>query len=380
MGSPPFGFLDLQALRANAEELVVQAKGKPLRVATKSIRCLPVLDELLAMGAFRGVLALTLGEALMLDRLGYRDVVVGYPTADREALSLLVANAAACTNITLMFDSPDQLDLVDSVAPPRSRPVLRACLELDASLRVGPAHFGARRSPLFRPAELRDFARQVVDRPGYAPVGIMAYEGQVAGVYDAGRSPRAVAVRAMQRLSKRELRPRRAAAIRAVREVFEPEFVNGGGTGSVGFTADDPAVTEIAAGSGIYAPGLFTRYRNLPLSPAAFFACPVVRKPRADIATVSGGGWVASGTPGADRLPTIAYPEGLSFVANESAGEAQTPLHGDAARGLAVGDLVIFRHAKAGELCERVNELLVIDGECVADRWQTYRGRGVALQ
>ncbi|MFD5648738.1 alanine racemase [Streptomyces sp. NPDC127039] len=390
LGAPPYGVLDLAALRSNARELVAQAQGKPLRIATKSIRCLSVLDELLAIPGYRGLLTLTLAEALHLYGLGYRDLLVGYPTTDQDALRRLAANEQACAAITLMFDSIEQLDLVDAVLPPASRPVLRACLELDASLRVGPMHIGSRRSPLFRPEELRDFAAAVAARPGFRPVAIMAYEAQLAGVYDGGHSPRAHGVRLMQRSSRRELLPRRAAAVRAAREVFTPEFVNGGGTGSIRYTAADPHVTEIAAGSGIYAPGLFSRYRHLALRPAAYYACPVVRRPRPDIVTVAGAGWVASGVPGTDRLPTVAHPPGLSYVVNESAGEAQTPLRGAAAAGLAIGDLVLFRHAKAGELCERIGEFIVIDDQgagptsgprrAIVDRWATYRGQGIVLQ
>lgn len=380
LGSPPYGVLDLAALRANARELAGQAGGKPIRIATKSIRCTRVLDEVLGHEGYRGLLTLTLAEALTLRSLGYQDIVVGYPTTDRDALRRLAADRRACEEITLMFDSPEQLDFVDSVLPPGARPRLRACLELDASLKFGPAHVGSRRSPLFRPHELRGFAELVAARPGYRPVGVMAYEGQVAGVYNGGRTPRSYAVRLMQHRSRRELLGRRAAAVRAVREVFEPEFVNGGGTGSVRYTAADPHVTEVAAGSGLYAPGLFTRYRDLPLRPAAFYACPVVRRPRRDIVTVAGGGWVASGVPGADRLPTVVYPRGLSYVANESAGEAQTPLRGSAAGTLAIGDLVLFRHAKAGELCERINQFIVIDDHGIVDRWPTYRAQGMALQ
>jgi D-serine deaminase-like pyridoxal phosphate-dependent protein len=43
---------------------------------------------------------------------------------------------------------------------------------------------------------------------------------------------------------------------------------------------------------------------------------------------------------------------------------------------LNVGDPVIFRHAKAGELCERFSELLLIRGNTIEARVPTYRGQG----
>ena len=115
------------------------------------------------------------------------------------------------------------------------------------------------------------------------------------------------------------------------------EFVNGGGTGSIAATVSEDAITEVAAGSGLYCPTLFDGYRHLNLDPAAFFVTSVVRRPSPDFATVLGGGWVASGAAGTDRLPTPAWPDGLKLTGLEGAGEAQTPLHGPGARDLKPG-------------------------------------------
>src|SRR5699024_2186725 len=83
-------------------------------------------------------------------------------------------------------------------------------------------------------------------------VGLMFYEGQIAGTADAGRSARQAVVRALQRASMTELAERRAAVIAAVREVAELEFVNGGGTGSFESSAVEGTLTELAAGSGLF--------------------------------------------------------------------------------------------------------------------------------
>jgi D-serine deaminase-like pyridoxal phosphate-dependent protein len=49
---------------------------------------------------------------------------------------------------------------------------------------------------------------------------------------------------------------------------------------------------------------------------------------------------------------------------------------GEGARGLALGDRVWFRHAKAGELCERFATLHLVRGGEIADEVPTYRGEG----
>jgi D-serine deaminase-like pyridoxal phosphate-dependent protein len=186
-------------------------------------------------------------------------------------------------------------------------------------------------------------------------------------------------IRSLQRRSAREIRERRAAVVAAVSQVAELEFVNGGGTGSIEATASESAVTEVAAGSGFYAPTLFDTYSAFSLKPAAMFALPVVRKPAASIATALGGGYLASGIGDPTRLPTPYLPAGLRLDRFEGAGEVQTPLLGEAAWNLRVGDRVYFRHTKAGELCERFNTLHLVSGDEIVHEVPTYRGEGRAF-
>jgi D-serine deaminase-like pyridoxal phosphate-dependent protein len=181
----------------------------------------------------------------------------------------------------------------------------------------------------------------------------------------------------MQARSRLELARRRAAVVRAVRDVRpDLEFVNGGGTGSVEKTVAETAVTEVAAGSGLYHSALFDHYTNFSGRPAALFALPVVRRPGPGVVTCLGGGYPASGSGGKTRLPQPYLPAGLSYDTDEGAGEVQTPLLGDAADLLAVGDRVWFRHAKAGELCERFAVLHLLEGDRVVRSVPTYRGEG----
>jgi len=380
---PPFAVVDLGALRANADAMVASAAGKPIRLATKSVRCREIARGVLEQPGFHGVLSLTLAEALWLvsELEDLDDVVVGYPTADREALLRLSADDELAARITLMIDSAEQLDFIESVIAPDG-PQVRVCLDLDASLRLfrGRVHLGTRRSPLHDATSTVALVRDLLARPRFRLVGLMAYEAQIAGVGDdAGSLLHKTQIRGMQAVSGRELRERRAAVVAAVRALAPLEFVNGGGTGSIAATASEEAITEVAAGSGLYCPTLFDGYRNLNLHPAAYFVTSVVRRPSPDHATVLGAGWIASGAPGADRLPTPVWPHGLELTSLEGAGEAQTPLRGPGALDLRVGERVWFRHAKAGELCERVDRLHLVAGAEVFATVPTYRGEGHAF-
>ncbi|MFF2652337.1 amino acid deaminase/aldolase [Streptomyces sp. NPDC058045] len=379
----PLAVVDLDAFDANADDLVRRAGGKPIRVASKSVRCRALLERVLARDGFCGVMAFTLAEALWLARSGFGDVLLAYPSADRAGFAELTGDPKLAAAVTVLVDDPAQLRLVDE-ARDGGRAEVRVCLELDTSLRLlgGRLRVGALRSPLHSPAALAEAARAVVRRPGFRLVGLMAYEGHVAGVGDrvAGRPLHSGAVRLMQAAARRELAVRRAEAVRAVRAVAgELEFVNGGGTGSVQRTAAEAAVTEVAAGSGLYVPHLFDNYRSFSGSPAALFAQPVVRRPGVGVVTVLGGGYPASGVAGRDRLPVPYLPEGLGYDRQEGPGEVQTPLLGPAADDLLIGDRVWFRHAKAGELCERFDRLHLIEGDAVVDTVPTYRGEGLTF-
>ncbi|WP_327405321.1 amino acid deaminase/aldolase [Streptomyces sp. NBC_01288] len=379
----PLAIVDLDAFDANADDLVRRAGGKPVRVASKSVRCRTLLERVLARDGFAGLMSFTLAESLWLARSGFEDVLLAYPSADHAAFGELANDPKLAAAVTVMIDDPAQLKLIDDSRDGGTE-VIRVCLELDTSLKMlgGRVRIGALRSPLRSPAQLADIARTVSRRPGFKVVGIMAYEGHIAGVGDsiAGRPFRSRAIRLMQATAKRELAERRAEVVRAVRAVVpDLEFVNGGGTGSVQHTAAEDAVTEIAAGSGLYVPRLFDNYTSFTGRPSALFAMPVVRRPGVGVVTVLGGGYPASGAAGPDRLPVPYLPEGLRYDPQEGPGEVQTPLLGSPADDLLIGDKVWFRHAKAGELCERFDALHLIEGDAVTATVPTYRGEGMTF-
>jgi D-serine deaminase-like pyridoxal phosphate-dependent protein len=389
---PPFAMVDMAAFRANAAALTRRSHGRPVRIASKSVRSRDLLRAALDLPGYAGIMAFTLPEALWLASGGptdplARDILVAYPTADRHALVRLARSPEAAAAITLMVDCADHLDLIsaavaeaaaDTAEPPR----VRVCLDIDTSWQPlgSRARVGSYRSPVRTPAQAAALARAVVRRPELVLDGIMAYEGQIAGVGDAppGRPLYGRLLRGVQRRSAIELARRRAAIVGAVREVADPRFVNGGGTGSLHTTGRERAVTELAAGSGLFHPHLFDHYRSFHGRPAALFALPVVRRPARGVATVLGGGYPASGPADRFRPPLPYLPEGLSFTANEGAGEVQTPLLGAAADRLGLGDRVWMRHAKAGELCERFDTLHLVDSDTgdYLGSAPTYRGEG----
>lgn len=368
----PLAVVDLDAFDRNARDLLARAQGVPIRVASKSVRVRDLIERVLAVPGFAGVMAYSLPEALWLAE-GIDDILLGYPSVDREALRRLAADPVARERITLMVDDVEQVALIERALTRAATdgPPIQVCLDIDAGLRLGPLRVGPARSPVREVADAVALAR-ACERTGRLRVsGVMFYEGQVAGVGEAG--PTGPLVRAMKRASLAQLARRRPAVVAAVQDALgRAVLVNGGGTGSLEGTVADPTITEVTAGSGLYCPALFDHYRAFRRRPAAFFGLDVVRRPGVNVATAFGGGYVASGPAGADRLP--APVGGGRLLATEGAGEVQTPLRYPRGNAPRIGDRVWFRHAKAGELMERFDVVHLVRGERIEASVPTYRG------
>lgn len=364
----PLAVVDLAAFDRNADTLVGRAHGKPIRIATKSLRCRTLIERALARDGFGGLMCYSVREAIWWARAGHTNLLVAYPSVDVPALTQLVADPDLRAAVCVMVDSVELVDLIARDLPDHRG--LRVAVDVDSSLRLGPVHLGVRRSPLREPEDVEAVVRRALEH-GLAVVGLMFYDAQIAGLPDT--SP---AVRQVKARSDAQLRTRRAEVVRAIRSLTDLELVNGGGTGSLHVTGLDPALTELAAGSGLYAPVLFDGYDGLTLEPAAFFGCPVVRRPADDIVTVYSGGYLASGPPGWSRVPQPLEEQGLRLMRTEGTGEVQTPLKGAAAARISLGDRIWFRHAKAGELAERFTHLALVDGVAVVGEAATYRGEG----
>lgn len=382
----PAALVDLDAVEENARLLLtpVRAAGKTLRLATKSVRCPRLIASLVEAGEglIAGLMTYSAAETCFLADEGHRDLLLAYPTVQpRELRAIAEVNRRGATAAVVVDCEAHVLALAHAATTGKT--VIPAVVDVDLSYRPfgeGGPHLGVRRSPLRTPEAVCDLAERIASTPGLRFHGLLGYEAQIAGLPDA--SPFARWKNPIKRLLKRASRPTVEATRRACVEALRarglpPPIVNGAGTGNLAQAALEDVLTEVTAGSGFLASHLFSGYRDLALVPAALFALEVTRTPAPGIHTLHGGGWVASGEPGPDRLPAPYLPEGLALLSMEGAGEVQTPVAG--AVDLRPGDPVFFRHAKAGELAEHVNEYLLVRGDRVVERAPTYRGLGHAF-
>ena len=374
----PAAYVDLALFDANAAEVRHRAGGKRIRVASKSLRCVSLIRRVLGSdAAYQGVLCYSPWEAAFLSAKGLDDLIVAYPAWDEAALDAVAGEVARGKRIALMVDSPEHARRAGEAAT-RAGVTLPVGLDVDMSSSYPGLRFGVWRSPVGTVAAALRVVEAIEAHPQLKLEGVMGYEAQLSGVPDrwAGNPLKAALVRALKTRSVRAVARRRAAVVAAVRARGHAlRWVNGGGTGCLETTREEPCVTEVTAGSAFFAPALFDGYRLFRHRPAAGFAVEVTRRPAPGVFTCSGGGYVASGSAGREKLPRPYLPDGARLVEAEGAGEVQTPVRYDGPEPLGLGDPILFRHAKAGELCEHFTRLLLLEGERV-EEVPTYRGEG----
>ena len=379
----PAALVDLTLFEQNLRSILARAGDLPLRIASKSVRCPALLRHALAFDErCRGLMCFHMREACALAAMGFDDLLVAYPSCQAADIAAVCDAVAGGAVITLMVDCPEQVRRIAAVAAERGV-VLPLCLDVDMSWHLPGLNFGVYRSPVRHVEDALAVYHVIEASKTVRLEGVMGYEAQIAGVGDQvpGQALKNRVVRWLKRLSVPRLQALRGEVVAALREAGAPlRFVNGGGTGSLDSTRHDSAVTEVTAGSGLYAPTLFDHYRDLDYTPAALFALEVVRQPDAGRITCLGGGYIASGGTSPGKAPVPVLPAGLMLEPNEGAGEVQTPLRRADRRSAVplpgIGEPVFFRHAKAGELCERFNHLLLVRDGHVTEAVETYRGLG----
>ncbi|HET7522351.1 MAG TPA: amino acid deaminase/aldolase [Bacillales bacterium] len=377
--SKPFAYVDLDLFDENICNISSGQNGKNIRVASKSIRSVALLERILkADSCFRGIMCFSPFEAVYLAKQGFEDLLIGYPVWDPSALGGIAKLNRAGKSITLMIDSIPHIEQIEKAA--RDFGVrMPVCLDIDMSLNVPGLHFGVWRSPIRTVGDAGPVVEKISASEHVYLDGVMGYEAQIAGVGDRypGQAGKNAVVRTLKRRSIKKIAEKRAALVTMIQDAgISLRFVNGGGTGSLHTTGQEDVVTEVTVGSGFYSPGLFDNYRDFRYQPAAGYAIEMVRKPKADIYTCFGGGYAASGAAGKDRLPKPYLPEGAELVPLEGAGEVQTPISYRGREKLDFGDPILMRHAKAGELCERFNHLYCVSNGEIVDKVTTYRGDG----
>lgn len=377
--SKPCLFLHNNALQRNIRQIEKKAGNKNIRIATKSIRSAEVLRYILdSSPVFQGLMCFSAEEALFLRDKGFNDLLIAYPVWDRRQLIKIAQATNQDKSITVMIDSLEHVERLESIAKAEDAS-FQVSIDMDVSMKLPGLYFGVYRSRLRRPKDVVRLAKTIQKSSVLHLDGIMGYEAQIAGVTDSDPRQRTknLAIRQLKKQSLKKIHHKRTQLMKRLqKEKIPVRFINGGGTGSLEETAKEASVTEVTVGSGFFSSHLFDKYEQFQYDPALGFAIEITRRPKNKIFTCLGGGYVASGPANEDKLPEIYLPKGASLMNNEGPGEVQTPVFYNGNASLKLGDPVLFRHSKSGEICERFHEIVVIENGKWTDTYQTYRGEG----
>lgn len=373
----PILLADMDALDSNIALTLARNKGKKIRIASKSIRSTHILSYILEKSdIFQGIMCFTATEAVFLSEKGFDDLLLGYPCMDEETIQAVGREVQKGKKIIFMVDALPHLAILQKQAE-KLGIQFSVCIDIDMSVDFPGLHFGVWRSSLRNIADVKAFVTAAKTFSHIKIEGLMGYEAQIAGVAD--NSPfqgmKNYVIRLLKKLSHKKYITFREEAVKFIAsEGIALSFVNGGGTGSMEWTGEEDVVTEITVGSGFFASHLFDYYQHFHYKPALFFALPIVRMPKKGIYTCLGGGYIASGSTGLEKNPQVFLPKGAQLTDLEGAGEVMTPVlyNGE----LQIGDPIFFRHAKAGEICERFGEIHLISKGEIVGKCPTYRGEG----
>ena len=366
----------MDLLDKNIETILNRAHRGNIRVASKSVRSIEILKYIFKKSnRFKGIMSFTAEESLLLIQQGFDDILLGYPCVDNSLISQVADAISEGKTIVLMVDLVAHIQQINKIGKEKNIQI-PICIDLDCSSDFGPIHFGVWRSSIKNNQQLQVILDEIKKSEFVKLEGLMGYEAQIAGLGDAIKGDfKNPIIKFLKKKSIKEIKKRRTSAVNLIKENgFNLRFVNGGGTGSIKETLEEENITEVTVGSGFYNPHLFDNYSTFQFEPAAGFAVQIVRNPKQNYFTCHGGGYIASGETGTLKEPKIHLPKNAKLDKNEGCGEVQTPIIYNGKEDLKVGDPIFFRHAKAGELCERFNKLYLIRNNQITDKVNTYRG------
>ncbi|MCG8317263.1 MAG: amino acid deaminase/aldolase [Pseudomonadales bacterium] len=378
----PLAWVDMDLLDQNIFDIKQRAKGTPIRIASKSVRCEYILNYIFESDAqFQGLMCYHPAEAAYLASKGFDDLLIAYPSMNRSGINSALQQVANGKTIYFMIDCFEQAAIVNQLAKDL-QVTAKLCVDLDMSVKFPGLYFGVYRSPIRGAKDALKLHQQISKLEHIRLCALMGYEAQIAGLGDQlpGKPIENPIVKRLKAKALPIIAQRREETVLALKAAGVTfDLINGGGTGSIETTIEEDVITEVAVGSGFYSPHLFDYYSQFQHQPAVGFALEVVRKPTKHRYTCAGGGYVASGSSDPIRLPIPHLPQKLSLENNEGVGEVQTPIRYKG-KDLDVGSPVFFRHCKAGEICERFNDLHLIRGDKIIKSAKTYRGYGQCFE
>ena len=272
----PMVICDIDAFNQNLEKVgnYLKKVKKNLRLCTKSIRVPELIKQVEEKDFVNGLFTYNSAEALFYaEKYRIKDILLGYPTMSSiDAEELCKAASIEGVVITVMVDSVSHLNLLEETAS-KYNVTLKIIIEADVADKFFRTNVGVYRSPLRKPEDVVNIAREIDKRHHLQYRGIMGYEAQNASIGDTS-----VFMRWIKKRSRKHVNQWRQEIIDSLkREGYEPEIVNGGGSGCFQETAAESSITEIGIGSLLFKSHIFDAINSLDeFIPSLFFVLQVV--------------------------------------------------------------------------------------------------------
>ena len=394
----PAMFVNLNALDVNIDRITKVAfrTGTSLRIATKSVRCVEILRRIVARAGsvMCGFMCFSVEEAAFLESEGFDDFLIPYPTVQTPDIKTATLLTLSGKTITLTVDCVEHVSILDSLVAKFCEEIgdsdlfLRVAIDLDTSYELYGIKLGAHRSNIDSVDKFKQVAKAIADSKHLTLVGVVGYEASVAGLPDS--NPFTHLPSFLMRFLKRQFfnnckKFRADISLHCAKSGdINLEFFNGSGSGNIEDACNDVSLTEVAVGSAFLQSQLFDYYASNMCQPAICFALQTTRV-NSEYVCTQGGGFVASGSCSSDKFPRpFLNPMTLTHYSDEGYGEVQTPLKvKSGSRGQKdksqIGDPILFRPAKSGEIAERFNEYVLLQDNKIVKSCKTYRGQGLSF-
>jgi D-serine deaminase-like pyridoxal phosphate-dependent protein len=262
--------VDVAACQRNIERAAsCVTEATQLRPHFKAHKCTTLMARQLAAGGCRGVTCATAGEAEVLARCGFDDILVANQVVAGPALAAL-GHAAQQSTITVAVDDLEHLGLLGAQAR-QSGVQFGILIEVDV---------GLHRSGLAPGSDALLAIADAVSRTDELTLhGLQGYEGQ--------------AVLLASRSERREHVSRAAEILAAERDRLVAgghacPVISGGGTGTLDLAVEAGVLTEIQAGSYVLMDSYYARL-DLPFEQALFILTTVISRARPETAIIDAG-------------------------------------------------------------------------------------------
>lgn len=144
----PFAFVDLDCFDRNADTILARAGDMPVCLASKSIRCVPLIKRLQSRSSrFHSIMSYSAREAVFLFKQGLDNILVAYPMWSEAAVSGITEMIRAGKTVALMVDCAEQVEHLNELGR-QENVVIPLCMDIDMSARYPGLHFGVHRSSI----------------------------------------------------------------------------------------------------------------------------------------------------------------------------------------------------------------------------------------